>query len=87
VIPLTLLLLVLHVTEIAGRRLLLFSAVGEWVRSLRLPRLRRPRRRPVATPSAQADPGLPRQSPKGEGGPTVSALERAKRKARNRMGG
>jgi Mg-chelatase subunit ChlD/uncharacterized membrane protein len=107
VIPLTLLLLLLHVTEIGGRRLLWFQRL----------RLRPSRLRPsgygeagsvrtangetgsvrTVSPEArrQLKSSLSRRlvhrsfseggSPKGEGG-KVSALERAKKKARNRMG-
>ena len=39
--PLVLMLLVLHVMEIAGRRLLWFDAAAAWLRPLRLPRWRR----------------------------------------------
>src|SRR4029453_16583935 len=55
VIPLTLMLLLLHVTEIGGRRLLWFVAARGWLKSLTLPRLRRrPRRQPAPAPSVGA---------------------------------
>jgi hypothetical protein len=114
VIPLTLMLLLLHVTEIAGRRLLWFQTARAWLNGLKMPSLRRrPRPRPVPVDTAPApalgsgarepaptpasgakepapDPSrrLVRRSlgeggsAKREGGP----LERAKKKARNRMG-
>src|SRR4029453_4477062 len=107
VIPLTLVLLLLHVAESGGRRLLWFVAARGWLKSLTLPRLRRrPRRQPAPAPSVGAgkapgeippmpdqsrrttdDPSLARSSPQDEGGttPKVSPLERAKKKARNRM--
>jgi len=87
--PLTLGLLLLHVSEIAGRRLLLFIAASRYVRSLRVPRLARFRRRPVASdaepgPAAADDPGraAPRPEPSQ---PVVSPLARAKAKARGRL--
>jgi len=89
VLPLTLALLLLHLVEIAGRRLLLFAAAWAWLRSLHVPRLRLPRRRRavVSTPSpATADtppeaPPAPPPPPK----PATSPLARAKAKARDRM--
>lgn len=94
VIPLTLLLLVLHVAEVAGRRLLLFAAIGKWWHSVRLPRLRwRVRRR---SPEVSAAPSsAPTTSPASRSAatgkapvppkPAVSPLARAKAKARGRM--
>jgi Mg-chelatase subunit ChlD len=88
VIPLTLMLLVLHVAEIAGRRLLLFAAAREWLRTVKFPRLplARPRLRPaVVTPDRE-------RAPSGEAAravpqkPATSPLARAKAKARDRMG-
>ena len=90
VIPLTLLLLVLHVGEIAGRRLLWFAAANAWFRALRWPRMwwkgwkRRPTpggdiaggEAPVAgTPAPHLPPPRPATSP----------LARAKAKARSRL--
>lgn len=91
--PLTLALLVLHVTEIAGRRLLLFAAAWARLRAVRLPRPRLawPRRRPrVAAPGAgEPSPAaattavdLPVAEPPK---PATSPLARAKAKARDRM--
>ena len=92
VIPLTLALLVLHVVEIAGRRLLLFAAARDWLRSLHVPRLRLPRRRRavVSTPSpATADTPraeTPHEAPPAPPPkPATSPLARAKAKARDRM--
>lgn len=98
VIPLTLLLLVLHVAEIGGRRLLLFAAGWARIRAVRFPRLRWPwpRAKPGlsapgaanATARAAADsaaaPGEARASARK---PATSPLARAKAKARDRMGG
>ena len=87
----TLLLLLMHVGEIAGRRLLWFAAATERFRALRLPRLAWPqwtrRSRPASTtlsgPAAVPTAPSPRvESPK----PATSALARAKAKARNRLG-
>lgn len=90
VIPLTLALLVLHVVEIGGRRLLLFLAARDWLRSLELPTLRRARPRRASAPSpapvdqpAVASVEAPRVAPPS---PAVSPLERAKKKASKRMG-
>jgi uncharacterized membrane protein len=92
VVPLTLLLLMLHVIEIGGRRLLLFAAAREWLRTVRVPRLtwRRPRATPApAGPrteeSAPAPTGSP-QMPPPRREPAESPLARAKQKARRRMG-
>ena len=107
VIPLALMLLLLHMTEIAGRRLLWFQTARAWLDGLEMPRLRRrplqPPPAPVAISSTTAPPpgsGATELAPdpsgrlvrrssseggssKGEGG---GPLERAKKKARNRMG-
>jgi hypothetical protein len=95
VIPLTLMLLLLQVTEIAGRRLLWFQTARAWLNGLKMPPLRRrplPQPAPArvvsgTAPSPGSGAGEPapdpsRRSAKREGGP----LERAKKKARNRMG-
>jgi hypothetical protein len=98
VIPLALLLLVLHVVEVGGRRLLWFAAGQAWLRSVKLPRPRWPVRRPrpaehpTASPSASpgdSDPGAaptaaPPRAPAPR--PATSAFTRAKGKARDRMG-
>jgi hypothetical protein len=88
VIPLTLLLLILHVLEIAGRRLYLFAAVNGWMGALRLPKLRRPSRRATLKPieNAPAPSAAPQPSiPAKPAEPAVSPLERAKSKARDRI--
>jgi Mg-chelatase subunit ChlD len=101
VIPLTLMLLIVHVVEIGGRRLLLFAAAlgwlrNSWLRTARFPRLRRARPRPVAaSPSSPASPARgdapPNETP-GDAAPPVEApkpatspLARAKAKSRERM--
>jgi hypothetical protein len=96
VIPLALLLLVLHVAEVGGRRLLLFAAANGRLRMVSLPRLRWARTpRPtsasdsIRTPSSPtppapaADPPPRVATPK----PATSPLTRAKAKSRDRMGG
>ena len=96
IIPLTLALLVLHVVEIGGRRLLLFAAAREWLRTVRFPNLRRvwpERRGRPAGPRADAGPGSSQPaSVAGEVPPNLapspprgSPLARAKAKARDRM--
>jgi Mg-chelatase subunit ChlD len=97
VLPLALLLLVLHLTEIGGRRLHWFTAAQAWLRTVSLPTLRWPSRRragvsdtarssttsTVGEPAGTvAEPTRP-TTPK----PATSALTRAKGKARDRMGG
>lgn len=91
VFPLALALLLLHVAEIAGRRLLWFDAAWARLRALRvptlrfrLPRVRREASRPTpASAPAAAEPALPETlvPPKRAG----SALARAKAKARDRV--
>jgi hypothetical protein len=97
VIPLALTVLLLHVAEIAGRRLLLFAAAHGWLRTLRLPRL--PWKRspaPAAAPAAASAAAArvatsdtptrdaPPNAPAPK--PVASALSRAKAKSRDRLG-
>ena len=96
VIPIALALLVLHVVEIGGRRLLLFAAARGWLRTLSLPRLRWPARQPGTEGGAGRPSTTPVTSPTGAPAaeaprvvmpkPATSALTRAKGKARDRMG-
>lgn len=62
VLPLALLVLIAHVAEIGGRRLLLFPAIAAWVRGLRLPRWRRAGRwtgtRVPSSPAPASSPAL-----------------------------
>ena len=87
VIPLTALLLLLHVAEIAGRRLLWFDAASARMRSMTWPRLswpQRKRERPTASPEsapAPASPAAPAAPPR----PATSPLARAKARARDRL--
>ena len=90
VMPLTLMLLVLHVAEIGGRRLLLFAAARGWLRTVRVPRLRPASSRPAdaapdraSAPSGEAPRVAPPVAPPK---PASSALARAKARARDRMG-
>ena len=91
VLPLTLAVLILHLVEIAGRRLLWFDLLALKLKALRLPAvtLARPgRRRRAAAPvdSPRAAPTV--TAPGADPPPDVrSALTRAKRKARGRMRG
>ena len=97
VIPLTLLLLFVHLVEISGRRLLLFASAQAWLRS-HPPSLRRfarwrPTRpadpSPVTRPAAHTPPTAPATDTSVE--PAVAAeaiassLARAKAKARDRV--
>jgi hypothetical protein len=95
VIPLALLLLVLHIVEIGGRRLLLFEAAWRRIRAVRLPRLRRRRARHpdsargrevvgASPPAASAPPVEPTRGMQEK--PATSPLARAKAKARGRLG-
>ena len=87
VLPLTLLLLLLHLTEIGGRRLLLFAAANAWLRAIRLPRLPRlPRARRGSAATAAANPAASLPQPPAPPKPAGSPLARAKAKARDRMG-
>ena len=91
VLPLAVILLCLHVAEIAGRRLLLFAAVPAWVRThtpslarlARLaPQIRWPRRRPGA-PAEDAPSTVAETMP--DPGALSSAMARAKSKAKGRV--
>jgi von Willebrand factor type A domain len=96
IVPLALMLLVLHVVEIGGRRLLLFDAARGWFQTVRLPR---PRlwRAPVSSADRAADrtvvspdrpPAVPTETrPPVPPTPATSPLARAKAKARGRMRG
>ena len=95
VLPLALALLLLHVTEIAGRRLLWFNAAQAWFKNVRLPGLRRRGRRvalpasqPTATRDSEQAPQVVASAPSYEAPPkpAVSPLARAKAKARDRIG-
>jgi Mg-chelatase subunit ChlD len=95
VIPLAGLLLLIHVIEIGGRRLLLFAAASAWLRSVRLPALPRPwRTRQPASPmpvpveqGARAEAAtLPERQPAPPAAPRESPLARAKARARDRLG-
>ena len=88
IIPLTLMVLLLHVTEIAGRRLLLFAAAQARLRNVRLPKIRRRARvpAPAAEPvgPAPATPAASETKPVAPPRPAVSPLARAKARARDR---
>jgi Mg-chelatase subunit ChlD/uncharacterized membrane protein len=88
---LALTLLLLHLLEIAGRRLMWFSAANARLGRMRIPSLRlwrakravqRPKEKETSTPPA-ATPSIPTAPPPLE--PAASAMERAKAKARDRM--
>ncbi|MFA5190995.1 MAG: vWA domain-containing protein [Verrucomicrobiia bacterium] len=85
VLPLVLVLLLLHVTEIAGRRLDLFGALTKWLRSLKLPALAYKWQRKQARPTV----AVQREETKArsEAPAAASPLERAKAKARERLRG
>ena len=82
VVPLALMVLLLHLTEIAGRRLLLFAAAQERLRNLRMPRRRVPAIPPLekAPPLSAGKETFPSTPPR----PAVSPLARAKARARDR---
>jgi Mg-chelatase subunit ChlD len=95
--PITLALLLLHVLEIAGRRLLWFDAARAWIASLRIPRLRPlwPRRSSSPTGSAEppavhperaaSEPAVAAGGSASNSQPSLSPLARAKAKARGRV--
>ena len=92
VIPLALMVLLLHVGEIAGRRLLLFAAAHGWLRTVRVPRwswARSPRpvaaRAAASTVAASADRPPSAPAPAAPPKPVASALSRAKAKSRERL--
>jgi Mg-chelatase subunit ChlD len=90
VMPLTAILVALHLFEIGGRRLLLFAAASAWMRTVKVPRprLRWPRR-PAAAPddrAAVSEPPPVAPPPVAPPKPAVSPLARAKAKARGRLG-
>ena len=91
VLPLTLAVLILHLVEIAGRRLLWFDLAVARLNALRLPSLtlpRLPRRRRAQAP-IESSPSVPPPEPRSVEPPAdvASALRRAKEKARGRMRG
>ncbi|HEX5110403.1 MAG TPA: vWA domain-containing protein [Vicinamibacterales bacterium] len=91
ILPLTLVLILLHVAEIAGRRLLLFAAASAWLRAAHLPEWPRRRRR-QPSPAAEvlsrpaAAPSSAPVQPSAPAAPRESPLARAKAKARDRLG-
>ena len=88
ILPLTLAVLILHLVEIAGRRLLWFDLAPR-LRALRLPAFTFPRRlrRPSAPSIPDSSPAAPPvETPRPQSsGDVTSALTRAKQKARGRM--
>ena len=97
VVPIALAMLLLHLAEVAGRRLLFFAAAQNWLRTVRVPRLRWPVRVPApvgaSRQSERPDPVIAARPAPGESSraarpptPATSALARAKGKARERLG-
>jgi hypothetical protein len=91
IIPLALLVLLLHMLEIAGRRLWLFAAAQTRMRNVRLPKLRRPMRvppleetPPVVKPREPSPAPAPTTAPSAPPRPAVSPLARAKARAKGR---
>ncbi|HET9216704.1 MAG TPA: hypothetical protein VFR18_06980, partial [Terriglobia bacterium] len=88
IVPLALLVLLLHMAEIAGRRLLLFAVAEGWLGGVRLPNWRRPARVPKAEPEPVTEkrPKAPATSaPAASTRPAVSPLARAKARAKDRI--
>jgi hypothetical protein len=95
VIPLALMVLLLHVGEIAGRRLLIFAAAHGWLRTVRLPGWARWSGKrspaqvtlPAATSPVATGGDLPHSAPPvaPPPKPVASALSRAKAKSRDRL--
>jgi Mg-chelatase subunit ChlD/uncharacterized membrane protein len=95
VIPLALMVLLLHLAEIAGRRLLLFAAAHGWLQTVKRPQWSRwtgkrspaPMAAPATASSAAMSDDLPRDA-RPEAAtrkPVTSALSRAKAKSRDRL--
>jgi hypothetical protein len=89
IVPLALMVLLLHVTEIAGRRLMLFALAQARLRNVRLPQWRRPS--PVEAPPEVLKPAEPARAPQPvatpaapQPRPAVSPLARAKARAKDR---
>jgi len=88
VLPLALALLLLHVMEIAGRRLLLFAAANSRLQNVRMPSLKRPVRIApprAARPAPEAESAQPKAAAPQPQQPAVSPLTRAKARARDRI--
>jgi Mg-chelatase subunit ChlD len=85
VVPIAVALLLLHVMEIGGRRLLLFAAANSKLQNIRMPNLKRPVRvaEPKTAPAPAAAP--PEKAPIAPPQPAVSPLARAKARARDRI--
>jgi Mg-chelatase subunit ChlD len=97
IIPIALLLLVLHLAEVGGRRLQVFAAANGWLRTVSLRRWWRRRARsraPLPGPASASAAGRstaqsaaaadePARVPTPK--PATSALDRAKAKSRDRM--
>jgi hypothetical protein len=81
-IPLAVLILLLHVSEVAGRRLLLFTAWNARLKEVSLPRLRFAAKRRSAQPGIATEPPPKPIAPAKE---ASSPLARAKAKARPRL--
>jgi len=85
--PLTIALLLLHIVEIGGRRLLLFSAADSRLRAMRIPKLQWKTKGP-ASPHATIERPIthsPTETPRAPKRPE-SPLMRAKAKAKDRLG-
>ena len=81
-------LLAMHVLEIGGRRLLLFAAASERMRTMRLPRPRIPwvrRPAPLVPGERRAEGDQAEPAPPVAAKPITSPLARAKAKARSRL--
>jgi hypothetical protein len=86
VLPIALALLMLHLMEIAGRRLMWFAAANARLRNLKVPEFKLPARKPKAeapvavTPQPEPIKAKPVAAPQ----PVVSPLARAKARSRDR---
>jgi Mg-chelatase subunit ChlD len=87
VIPLAVMILLLHLSEIAGRRLFVFAAWNERLRTMRLPRFSRRPAREAAVEAQEVSPGEAATVPEPPDSlqPEESPLARAKAKARPRI--
>ncbi len=87
ILPLAVALLLLHILEIGGRRLLLFAAASSRLQTIRMPSFKRPVRietPKTAAPAARANAPSEAKNP-APPQPAESPLARAKARARDRI--
>jgi Mg-chelatase subunit ChlD len=90
VLPIALALLLLHVMEIGGRRLLLFAAASARLQNLKVPQFKLPGRAPKekvveSQPQPQSHPEPAKPKPVAAPQPVASPLARAKARSKDRI--